>query len=247
MGEWVKGKIIENKQWNDRLFSLKVEAATKGFKAGQFIRVSMEIDGERVGRPYSCVNTPTEQPFEIYFNIVHEGPLTPLLAKLQAGDELSVWDTVNGLLTVEDVPEAKHLWMFATGTGLGPFLSIMKTAASYEKFEKFVLVHAVRTAEELTYQDSINSILKQYSDSVVYVPIVSREDHSDGLRGRIPDLIKSGELESKVGLTLSTAESHVMLCGNSGMIQDAIVTLGERDMVKHTRKEPGQISMEKYH
>jgi len=247
MGEWIKGKIIENKQWNERLFSLKIEADTKAFKSGQFIRVGLDIGEKRIGRPYSCVNTSGQRPFEIYFNIVPEGPLTPLLAKLQAGDELFVWDTVNGLLTVEDVPQASALWMFATGTGLGPFLSILKTKTSYDKFSKLVLVHAVRTAEELTYSDMVKEILEEYTDSVVYVPIVSREQHATALKGRIPDLVKSGELEEKVGIKLSKEDSHVMLCGNSGMIQDTMKVLGERGMVKHTRKEPGHISMEKYH
>lgn len=247
MGEWIKAKIDANKQWNDRLFSLKIDADIGPFKAGQFIRVALDIDNEKVGRPYSCVNSPDERPFEIYFNIVPEGPLSPLMAQLKAGDDIYIWDKVNGLLTVQDVPEAKHLWMMATGTGIGPFLSILKTASSYNKFEKFVLVHAVRTYEELTYQQTIQDVLAKYVGLVNYVPIVSREQNPACLQGRIPALITSGEMEAKAGLSLSAEDSHVMLCGNSGMIQNTMAVLGERGMRKHMRKQPGHITMEKYH
>lgn len=247
MGEWTKAKVVENKQWNERLFSLKIDADVKTFKAGQFIRVALDLDGERLARPYSCVNSPDERPFEIYFNIVEEGPLSPVLAKLQAGDDIYFWDKINGLLTVEAVPQTRHLWMMATGTGVGPFLSILKTASSYKKFERFVLVHAVRNVDELTYQETIQPILKNYSDAVSYVAVVSRESRKNTLKGRIPDLIKSGELEAKAGVKLSAEESHVMLCGNSGMIQDTMALLNERGMCKHTRKEPGHLTMEKYH
>ena len=247
MGEWVEARVVENKRWNERLFSLYFEAAVKPFKAGQFVRVALDINGERVGRPYSCVNTPEERPFEIYFNIVEEGPLSPRLAALQAGDRLWAWDSGNGLLTIDAVPAVPKLWMFATGTGVGPFLAILKSAESWTRFQKLVLVHAVRFAEELTFQETIQQVAAERGTQFVYLPIVSREPTVSALTGRIPTLIESGEFESRAGVALDAADSHVMMCGNSGMIKDTSLLLEGRGMKKHTRREPGHISTEKYH
>ena len=125
--KWFDGEVIENVQWNERLFSLKIKAPLANFKAGQFVRVGLEIDGEVLARPYSLVNSPDEDYLEIYFNIVPEGPLSPLLAKLEAGDTIKVAEKTAGFLVVDEVPEIKNLWMMATGTAIGPFLAILKT------------------------------------------------------------------------------------------------------------------------
>ena len=100
MADWLTAKVVEKIQWNERLFSLRIQAELEYFEAGQFARVALDIGGERVARPYSLVNKPTDEYLEIYFNIVAEGPLTPKLAELEAGDEVFVTDKANGFLTV---------------------------------------------------------------------------------------------------------------------------------------------------
>jgi ferredoxin--NADP+ reductase len=247
MPEWIRGTVTGSRVWNDRLYSLRFSADLAPFKAGQFVRVGLDCDGERVGRPYSLVNAPDERPLEIYFNIVEEGPLTPRLAEMQAGDELWVAPKASGLLTVEDAPEVPHLWMMATGTAIGPFLSILKDAAAWERFERVVLVHGVRTHDELTYGDTVREMLARHGDRLDFVPFVSREAPREGLAGRIPAAITDGRLEARVGLALGPEQSHVMLCGNSGMIEDVSGVLGERGMKRHRRRDPGHISTEKYH
>ena len=126
MTDWLTGTIIERRQWTDDLFSLRFEAPLAEFKAGQFVRIALDIDGERVGRPYSLVNAPHEPFLEIYFNIVKGGPLSPRLAALEPGATLWLSNTANGFMILDEIPEARYLWLLATGTGIGPFLSILK-------------------------------------------------------------------------------------------------------------------------
>lgn len=247
MTEWVQATVVEHTRWSDALISLRFEAELEPFNAGQFIRVGRDIDGERIGRPYSLVNAPHERPHEIYFNIVAEGPLSPRLAQLQPGDTFWVAPKPNGFLTLDEVPEARHLWLFATGTGIGPFLSILKTAAPWSRFEKIVLGHSVRTRNELSYQETVHDLLERHPAQFQFVPFITGEPCEDHLGQRIPASIESGALEQKTGLTLTPELSHVLLCGNSGMLQDALISLEKRGMQRHRRREPGHVSMEKYH
>jgi len=247
MAQWVQGQVVHKQQWTERLFSLRFEAVIKPFKAGQFIRVGLDIDNERVGRPYSFVNAPHEPYHEIYFNLVPTGPLTPRLAALNPGDHLWVNDTANGFLTLDELPSVPHLWMLATGTALGPFLSIIKTAEVWQRFAKVILVHAVRTADELTYRDTIAHVQQTHPAHFMYIPFVSREVIATALHGRIPERIRDQQLEQRAGISLNPAQSHVMLCGNSAMIEDTSKVLAERGMQRHRRREPGHISTEKYH
>jgi ferredoxin--NADP+ reductase len=247
MAEWREGKVIEKCQWNDRLFSLRFTAPIDTFKAGQFIRVAMEIDGETIARPYSLVNSPGEPGLEIFFNIVPEGPLTPRLAALEKGDVIKVTDKFYGFLTVDAVPDANHLWMLATGTGVGPFLSILKSGEAWRKFQKTVLVYCVRTVSDLAYQDVITHLQKQNGPQFSFVPVVTREVMQGALNKRITAAIESGELEQQAGIEMNAEDSHVMMCGNSDMITEVTELLARRGLRKHLRREPGHITTEKYH
>jgi len=247
MPEWLEGRITENRQWTERLFSLRFSAAIGDFKPGQFVRVALELDGEIVARPYSLVNSPTEPEFEIFFNIVPGGPLTPRLAALRQGDVIKVAEKAYGFLTVDEVPAAKHLWMLATGTGVGPFVSILKSGDAWQRFEKVVLVYSVRTAQELAYQDVIAQVSKQYQQQLSFIPLITREALQGAINKRVTDAIVSGELEQQAGIRMSPEDSHVMMCGNSAMIADVVELLKSRNMRKHLRREPGHITTEKYH
>jgi ferredoxin--NADP+ reductase len=247
MQRWVKGTIVEKLRWTEGLYSIRIDADVDDFTAGQFTKVALDLDGERVGRPYSFVNAPDERPLEIYFNTVPEGPLSNHLASAEAGDTLWVSPRANGMLTLQETPEARHLWLLATGTALGPFLSILKTGEPWRRFERVVLVHAVRYARDLAYQGTIRELVDAHPAQLTFVPFVSREPTEFALSGRIPVSIREGVLESHVGLRLSPEDTHVMLCGNSGMIQETTAVLEERGMRRHRRREPGHISTEKYH
>lgn len=247
MTDWLEGEIIERKQWTEGLFSLRFRADLGTFKAGQFVRVALDVDGERVGRPYSLVNAPHEPLLEIYFNVVESGPLSPRLAQLNPGDRLWLTDKANGFLVLEEVPAARHLWLLATGTGIGPFLSMLKTEEPWQRFDKVILGHSVQRASELAYRDTIEAACAAQGDQFQYVQLVTREQVPGALGLRIPASIESGALENQTGVTLSPECSHVLLCGNSAMITDVTETLAKRAMHRHRRREPGHITTEKYH
>ncbi|MBL1259562.1 MAG: ferredoxin--NADP reductase [Thiotrichaceae bacterium] len=247
MATWVKAQVVGKQHWTARLVSLQFEAEIHPFRAGQFLRCGMDIDGERVGRPYSLINTPDTQPHEIYFNVVEDGLLTPHLASLEAGDEFWVYDGCNGFMVLEELPAAPELWMLATGTGIGPFIAILKTDKLWQQFEQVVLVHAVSNADELTYRELINDTSQHHPEAFHYVPFVSREKVSNTIHGRIPDAVNNGQLESAARLSINAECSHVMLCGNAGMIKDASELLEQKGMTRHRRSAPGHITIEKYY
>ncbi len=245
MADWLSSKVIKKIQWNERLFSLRIQSGFKDFEAGQFVRVALDIAGERVARPYS--NKPGDDYLEIYFNIVAEGPLTPKLAELEAGDEIFVTDKANGFLTADEVPECKHLWLLATGTGVGPFLSILKAEKVWQRFEKIVLGYSVRDRSELSYQDQISAIEKQHAKQFSFVPFVTREKIAGMMNQRILAGIDDGSFEKIIGININENDSHIMMCGNSAMISSVSECLEKRGLRKHRRREPGHITTEKYH
>ncbi|OJZ21722.1 MAG: ferredoxin--NADP(+) reductase [Thiobacillus sp. 65-29] len=247
MSEWVEARVVERIDWNEALISLRFEAELDPFSAGQFIRAGMDIDGERIGRPYSMVNAPDERPHEIHFNVVQDGPLSPRLAQLRPGERFWAVPTPNGFLTLDEIPDARHLWLLATGTAIGPFLSILKTAAPWSRFEQVVLGHSVRTRDDLSYPDTIQELRQRHPAQFRFVPFITREPCDGQICQRIPASIESGALEQMTGLALTPETAHVMLCGNSGMLQDALASLEKRGMTRHRRREPGHVSMEKYH
>lgn len=247
MTKWLQAKVVENRQWNERLFSLRIAAPLPQFKAGQFLRVALEIDGEIIARPYSLVNAPGEAELEIFFNIVEQGPLTPRLAGMQPGSELLVSEAANGFLVIDEIPQARYLWMFATGTGIGPFLSILKTEQAWQRFEKIVLAYSVRSQNELAYPELIAQLEKQHGEQLCFVPLVTRQAVPQALNMRVTGALVSGALEARAGIKLLPETSHVMMCGNSEMITEVSSLLADRGMQRHRRREPGHITTEKYH
>ncbi|SDY32860.1 ferredoxin--NADP+ reductase [Allochromatium warmingii] len=247
MSDWIQARVVGRQCWAESLYSVQFEAAISDFAAGQYIKVALDIDGERVGRPYSLVNAPGEQPIEIFFNAVPEGPLTTRLAALNAGDTVWMTATASGIFTLESVQPSRDLWLLATGTGLGVYLSMLRSPEPWRLFERVVLVHGVRLGADLAYRETLEAIAQRYLGRLTCVAAVSREAWPPGLSGRITDLLTSGALERHVGLTIDPAHSHVMLCGNSAMIKDTKLILEERGLVRHRRQVPGQYSTEQYH
>lgn len=247
MADWQESRVIDKTEWNDSLFSLTFDTELLPFKAGQFVKVGLDVDGERIERPYSLVNAPDQKHGEIYFNLVDEGPLTNELAAIQPGDSIWVTRDAHGFLILDEVPDTRHLWMMATGTGLGPFLSMLASGEPARRFEKIVLVHGVRYEADLSYQERIAAISGDLDNKLTYIPVVSREKPEKALHGRITHAIESGELEGNADLIMRAEDSSVMLCGNIAMIRDVISLLEPRGMKKHKRFDPGHIMMEKYH
>jgi ferredoxin/flavodoxin---NADP+ reductase len=250
MAAWVEGRVAGRRQWTDTLFSLQVSAPEVAFNAGQFARLALPAPADAkepmLGRPYSFVNPPHSQPHEFYFIIVPGGPLSPRLAALAEGEPVWMLPRANGFFCISEIPEAESLWCISTGTGIGPFLSILRTDEPWSKFRRIVLVHSVRFGNELAYRDEIAAIGRAHPGAFVYVPMVSRETVSGALAGRIPVAIDDGRLEARTGISLTPENAHAMLCGNPAMVDDTQKVLNARGMRRHRRKEPGHITLETY-
>jgi ferredoxin--NADP+ reductase len=239
--KWLQARVTENRRWTEALFSLRVEAPPLAFEAGQFVRIALELGGERVARPFSFVNPPADPALEFYGIVVPEGPLSPRLAELAPGDSLYVAPNPAGFLVLSELPQAESLWLISTGTGIAPFLSILRTEAPWKRYRNVILVHAVRHARELVYREMIGK-MKQLR----YVSFVSREAAAGSLAGRIPAAVADGRLEAAAGVRLAPETSQVMLCGNPQMLKDTTAALVARGMRKHRRRSPGQISVESF-
>jgi len=244
MSKWLECRVIENRHWTDTAFSLRAQlpgdAPRLSFEAGQFVRIALE---EELARPFSFVNPPHDPVLEFYGIVVPGGPLSPRLARLRAGERLLVASNPAGFLVLSEVPDARTLWLVSTGTGIAPFLSLLRTETPWQRFRNVVLVHAVRHAAELVYQDVIGKISKE--QGLRRVTFVSREAHAGSLAGRIPSALRDGRLEKAAGLALDH-DAHVMLCGNPDMLKDAQAALAERGLRKHRRRNPGHITVESF-
>jgi ferredoxin--NADP+ reductase len=246
MTTWFETEVVENRHWTEALFTLRVKGATLAFDAGQFVRIALDIDGERVARAFSLVNAPDEPLLEFYGIVVPQGPLSPRLARLEAGDRLFVASNPAGFLVLKELPDAETLWLMATGTGIAPFVSMLRAGTPWQRFKSVVLVQAVRHAPELVYRDEVDRARAKHGPRFRYVPVVSREDVPGTLRGRIPALLDDGRLEAAAGLELAPEASQVMLCGNPDMLKDTTAALAGRGLRKNRRRAPGQITVESF-
>lgn len=246
MNIWNAGKVVGHKHWGKDLHTLYVDSEIEPFEAGQFVKIGLNINGEEVGHAYSLVNPPEKTPLEFYYISLPNGQLTSRLAELTTDDSLLIAPKAHGFLILDEVPAAKHLWLMATGTGIGPFLSILATKKPWQRYEKVILVYAVRALSELSYQDLILQFLADHPEQFSYIPFVSREIVDFALTGRIPQAILDRRLEERAGVNINSDDSQIMLCGNPQMVKDTTNTLIERGLKKHKRFVPGHISSENY-
>ena len=241
---WIESRVIDQIKWTDDLVSIKFENKIPPYTAGQFTKIGLKIDGELISRPYSLVSSPSEDFLEVIYVNVPDGKLTPKLHALKKDDILYVMDKPSGFFIMDEVPEGDKLWLVATGTGLGVFISLLKTDAPWDRFKEIVLIHGVRTSGELAYQNQIDEFKKQHPNQLKYIQTVTREKIENTLHSRIPDAIKDNSITDVCGSIDS--RSQFMLCGNPDMINDMVSLLGEYGLERNRRSKPGNITLEKY-
>lgn len=241
MASLMKERVTEVHHWNDTLFSFK-STRDKSFryKNGHFTMIGLEHDGRPLLRAYSIVSANYEEELEFFSIKVPDGPLTSKLQHLNVGDEIYVNSKPTGTLTVDNLLPGKRLYMLSTGTGLAPFLSIIRDPEVYEQYDKIILTHGVRTVNELAYRELITEHLPKHeyfgeeiSEKLIYYPTVTREKYKN--QGRLTDLMTSGELFENIGQPpLNPDEDRVMMCGSPSMLKDLVTILDERGF-KETR------------
>ena len=228
-------RVLSVHHWNDTLFSFRTTRDPGlRFENGQFVMIGLEVEGRPVLRAYSIASANYADHLEFFSIKVPDGPLTSRLQHLQPGEPVIIGCKPTGTLIIGDLRPGKYLYLFGTGTGLAPFMSLIQDPAVYERFEKVVLVHGVRQVNELAYSDFISRELphnEYFGDAarekLIYYPTVTREPFRN--RGRLTDLIESGKLFTDIGLPpLDPAHDRAMLCGSPDMLADTCKLLDAR-------------------
>lgn len=243
---WVEAKIIEQIDWAEGLRSLRFDQRLD-FAPGQFVNVALERTSEPTKRSYSVASAPGET-VELYLTRVERGALSEPLFDRGVGDTVWLEKTPYGFLQLGYVPDfARDVWLLSTGTGLAPFLSMLRSGALLPRFEHVLVVNGARLNQHLAYESEIRSIAEASGGRIQYLGMVTREPAvPPHVAGRITDAIGDGSLERTLGVPFDPARSHFMLCGNPEMIHDVTERLKQRGMKKHRTRDPGHISIEKY-
>jgi ferredoxin--NADP+ reductase len=247
-------RLLSVHRWTDKLLTFRTtRPAGYTFTAGQFARLGLEIDGEIVSRAYSITSAVADDELEYYAIIVPGGKFTTRLDALRPGDPVWVEKLSYGFMTADRFTDGKQLWMLATGTGLGPYLSILQQRDVWEQFEQLVVVHGVRHREELAYADQLEGLRAQavaqgWPARLHYLRTVTRDPAAaDGLlAGRITALLRDGALEQATGLAIGVEQSRFMACGNPEMVTEVREILRERGMTPLRRTGGGQFVTEDY-
>jgi ferredoxin--NADP+ reductase len=244
--------VLSVRHWSDSLFSFTT-TRDRGlrFKNGHFVMIGLEVEGRPLLRAYSVVSPNYEEHLEFYSIKVPGGPLTSRLQYLKPGDEILVGTKPTGTLVTSTLRPGKRLYLLSTGTGLAPFMSIIRDPETYEAYEHVVLVHGVRVSEELGYADYIKHELPQHEligemarQQLRYYPTVTREAFEN--QGRITDLLRTGKLCSDLSLPpLDPAHDRVMICGNPSMLDELVLELEGRGFVEGRTAEPGDYAIER--
>ncbi|MEO1204763.1 MAG: ferredoxin--NADP reductase [Pseudomonadota bacterium] len=252
MSAFYNETVLDVRHWTDTLFSFTTtrDEAFR-FDNGQFTMMGIEVEGRPLVRAYSMVSPNYEETLEWFSIKVPDGPLTSRLQHVKEGDKILVSKKPVGTLIVDNLKPGKTLYLLSTGTGLAPFMSIIRDPESYERFERIVLVHGCRVVAELAYGDLITEALPEHDyigdevrEKLIYYPTVTREPYRN--KGRITDLITSGKLFEDLGLPpLSLEDDRIMLCGNPDLITDMRGILDAAGFVEGSSGEPGEYVIEK--
>ena len=252
MSAFNEEKVLSVHHWTDRLFSFTTTRdRSMRFSNGHFTMIGLRVDNKPLLRAYSIASANYEDHLEFLSIKVEDGPLTSRLRKIQVGDTVIVGRKSTGTLVIDYLLPGKRLYMLATGTGLAPFMSIVRDPATYERFEQIVLVHGVRIVDELAYHGLLVDHLPAHeflgdmvSSQLLYYPTVTREEYRN--QGRIPDLVESGKLFSDLGLPpFDPAEDRVMICGSPAMLRDLKQLLERRGFREGNTSAPGDFVIER--
>lgn len=241
------------RHWNDRLFSFRVtRPESLRFRSGEFTMIGLPQEtGKPLQRAYSIASPAWDEELEFYSIKVQDGPLTSKLKNIKIGDQIIVQPKPVGSLVLDALLPGKRLYLFATGTGVAPFASLIRDPELYQRFDQIILTHTCRHIDELGYsRDLIDNLphdplIGEYvNNKVHYYPSITQEDFTP--RGRITHLIKSGQLFKDLGVpALSPETDRVMICGSLGLNKDMKEICESYGLVEGSNSRPGDFVMEK--
>ena len=252
MSAFNEEQVLSVHHWTDTLFSFTTTRdPSLRFSNGHFTMIGLRVNNKPLLRAYSIVSPNHDEHLEFLSIKVPDGPLTSRLQHIQVGDKVIVGRKPTGTLVIDYLLPGKRLYMLATGTGLAPFMSIIRDPATYEQFEQVVLVHGVRQVNELAYHDYITQDLPAHeflgemvTEQLHYYPTVTREPYRN--MGRVTDLLESGTLTTDMNLpALNPAEDRVMICGSPGMLKDLKQMLETRGFSEGNTSRPGDFVIER--
>jgi len=234
--------VTSVRKWSDKTFSLTTtRPADFQFANGEFVTIGLRPEGKLIARAYSIVSTNDKDYLEFLSIHIPNGPLTSRLANISTGDGVWVNSKSTGTLTLKHIQPGRNLYLLSTGTGVAPFISLVRDATLYKHFERVVLVHSVRTIAELAYKDEIEAL---NNERLFYVPTVTREAFATPQRGA--DLFRSGELFTQLGLPRADpAQDRVMLCGNPDMNKEMATYLEDQGWSETSHRGIGNFTTEK--
>ena len=240
------------RHWTPSLFSLRTTRDPGlRFASGQFVMLGLEVAGKPLLRAYSIASAPYADDLEFYSIKVADGPLTSRLQKITEGDEILIGRKPTGTLVLDGLRPGRNLYLLGTGTGLAPFLSLVRDPEVYERFDKVIVTHTVREVADLNYRDFLSHHLPNDPDlgdlvapKLIYYPTVTREPFAT--QGRITDLIASGQLFADIGLPqLDPARDRLMLCGGPSVLADLKALLLARGYEEGSVASPGDFVLER--
>lgn len=252
MSAFNEERVLSVHHWTDKLFTFTTtrDPALR-FRNGHFTMIGLRVDGKPLLRAYSIVSANYEDHLEFLSIKVPDGPLTSRLQHVQVGDTVIVGRKPTGTLVIDYLLPGRRLYLLSTGTGLAPFMSIIRDPETYEKFEQIVLVHGVRQADELAYHDMLTEHLPAHEligdmvkSQLLYYPTVTRESYRN--MGRVTTLIENGKLFSDLGIpVIDPAEDRVMICGSPAMLFDLKTLLEQRGFQEGNTSTPGHFVIER--
>jgi ferredoxin/flavodoxin---NADP+ reductase len=246
-------RVLTVHHWNETVFSFTTTRDQHlRFENGHFVMMGLLVEGKPLMRAYSIASANHEEFLEFLSIKVANGPLTSRLQNIKAGDEVLVSHKPTGTLLLHDLKPGKRLYLLSSGTGLAPFMSIIKDPETYERFDKVILVHGVRYRRELAYRDFIEWELTHHEylgekvrNQLVYFPTVTRERFR--YQGRVTSLIETGKIFSDIDMPpLDPADDRVMICGSPAMLTDLTAMLDARGFcISPHVGEPGDYVIER--
>lgn len=246
-------RVLSIRPWCDKLLSFRTTRSRSfRFQPGQFVRLGLAgPGGDVVWRPYSMVSASYDEYLEFFSILVPDGAFSSRLARLGAGETIYVEKIPYGYLTTSRFVGGRDLWLLASGTGLAPFLSILRDPEVWAQYDNIVLAYSVRQATELAYQEEIAGLANDPlfagpKARLHYVPIVTRESLPGRLGQRLTTLLGDGSLEKHVGLHIDPERARLLICGNPQMLDDVRGVLQTRGLRPDRSREPGNFASENY-